>query len=283
MSLTGPFLAPSAIRYPESDGEPMAENTRQFEIIVTIKGNLDVVFKNDPNVFIAGDLFWYPVEGDNKTRLAADVMAVFGRPKGHRGSYRQWEEGGIAPQVAIEILSPGNRAGKMVEKFEFYERYGVEEYYVYDPDDGTLEGWLRKDNRLQPITNMQGWVSPRMGIRFELVEGELVLYRRDGRRFLTYVELQELWEQEHQLWEQEHQLREEEHQRAELERLAKEQAQLRADKARQEAEQAHEQAEKDRLAKEQAEQRVEQLLSQLRALGIKSSDQVTKPPGETSS
>ena len=38
------------------------------------------------------------------------AMVVFGRPKGYRGSYRQWEEGGIAPQVVFEILSPGNRA-----------------------------------------------------------------------------------------------------------------------------------------------------------------------------
>ena len=44
-------------------------------------------------------LLWYAVEGDNKIRQAPDAMVAFGRPKGYRGSYRQWEEGGIAPQV----------------------------------------------------------------------------------------------------------------------------------------------------------------------------------------
>jgi Uma2 family endonuclease len=121
--------------YPDSDGQPMADNTRQYEWIVTIKGNLDILFRDDPNVFVAGDLLWYPVEGDNKTRQAPDTMVAFGRPKGDRGSYRQWEEGGIAPQVVFELLSPGNRAGKMIRKFRFYEQYGVEEYYIYDPDD----------------------------------------------------------------------------------------------------------------------------------------------------
>jgi hypothetical protein len=42
--------------YPDSDGRPMAENTLQYEWIVTIKGNLDALFCNDPNVFVAGDL-----------------------------------------------------------------------------------------------------------------------------------------------------------------------------------------------------------------------------------
>jgi hypothetical protein len=68
--------------YPESDGQPMAENTRQFETITTIKGGLDAVFMNEANVFIAGDLFWYPVEGNNQLRMAPDIMVVFGRPKG---------------------------------------------------------------------------------------------------------------------------------------------------------------------------------------------------------
>ncbi len=70
-------------------------------------------------------------------------MVAIGRPKGERGSYRQWEEGGIAPQVVFEILSPGNRFAELLRKLRFYQRYGVEEYYVYDPDRGLLDGWLR--------------------------------------------------------------------------------------------------------------------------------------------
>jgi Uma2 family endonuclease len=130
MNIPVPLPTPDAVVYPESDGQPMADNTKQFEYIVTIKGGLDALYHSDPNVFVAGDLLWYPVEGDNTIRQAPDVFVVFGRPKGHRGSYRQWEEGGIAPQVVFEILSPSNRLGEMLRKFKFYERYGVEEYYV---------------------------------------------------------------------------------------------------------------------------------------------------------
>ncbi|HEY9711540.1 MAG TPA: hypothetical protein V6D48_25250 [Oculatellaceae cyanobacterium] len=75
--------------YPDSDGKPMANNTKQFRWIVVIQQNLDWLYANDPNVFVAGDLFWYPVEGKPKIVNAPDVMVVLGRPKGDRGSYQQ--------------------------------------------------------------------------------------------------------------------------------------------------------------------------------------------------
>ena len=96
MSIETKSPGSAGIIYPESDGQPMAENTRQFEAITTIKGGLDAVFLDAPDVFVAGDLFWYPVEGNNQIRTAPDIMVAFGRPKGHRGSYQQWREGAIA-------------------------------------------------------------------------------------------------------------------------------------------------------------------------------------------
>jgi Uma2 family endonuclease len=186
------------IIYPEDNGEPMSDNTKQFRWIVTIKENLEILFANVPDVFVAGDLLWYPVEGNNKLCQAPDVMVVFGRPKGDRGSYKQWEEDNIPPQVAFEILSPGNRAGKMLQKIIFYQRYGVEEYYVYDPDEIELTGFTRSGDWLEPIEEINGWISPRLGIRFELKEDTLEIYRPDGQKFLTSVELDQLREQERQ-------------------------------------------------------------------------------------
>ncbi len=186
------------IVYPESDGKPMADNTRQFRYIVTIQGGLDALFQDDPNVFVAGDLLWYPVEGNNQVRVAPDVLVVFGRPKGDRGSYLQWREGNIAPQVVFEVLSPGNTPMEMARKLNFYERYGVEEYYVYDPDRGELGGWRRVGDDFEEIAPMEGWVSPRLGVRFNLEGADLVLTRPDGRRFETFVELTERAEAEHQ-------------------------------------------------------------------------------------
>jgi Uma2 family endonuclease len=202
-----PTQTTTEIIYPDNDGEPMSDNTKQFRWIVTIKENLEILFANNP------DLLWYPVEGNNKLCQAPDAMVVFGRPKGDRGSYKQWEEDNIPPQVVFEILSPGNRTGKMTQKAIFYQVYGVEEYYIYDPDKIELSGFLRDGDLLEPIEQINGWISPRLGIRFELTQDSWEIYRPDGQKFLTSVELNQRAEDAIAQLEQERTLREQEQQR----------------------------------------------------------------------
>jgi len=246
------------IIYPDSDGEPMADNTKQFRWIVTIKENLEILFANNPEVFVARDLLWYPVQGNNKIRPAPDAMVVFGRPKGDRGSYRQWEEDKIPPQVVFEIFSPGNRAGKMGQTLLFYQRYGVQEYYIYDPDDNELSGFVRNQDWFEQISEMNGWVSPLLEIRFELTENTLEIYRPDGRRFLTPVELDQLREQERQEKELAQSQAAQERQRAQQEREEKELAQSQAQQERQEKELAQAQAQQERQRAEEAIAQLEQ-------------------------
>lgn len=180
---------PDAVVYPDSDGKPMAENTLQYEWIVTIKGNVDAIFRDDPAVFVAGDNLIYPKKGDPTVCTPPDVYVAFGRPKGHRGSYKVFDEGGIFPQVVFEVLSPGNRAGEMERKRTFYRVYGAEEYYVYDPDTDTTTGCTRTGNSFTDIPALNGWISPRLGVRFDTSGSELQLFRPDGTPFLTFDEL----------------------------------------------------------------------------------------------
>lgn len=49
-------LQTTDITYLESDGQPMAANTKQFNWITTIQDNLRWLFANNPDVFIVGDL-----------------------------------------------------------------------------------------------------------------------------------------------------------------------------------------------------------------------------------
>lgn len=282
--------------YPDHDGEPMSDNTLQFRWIVTLQGNLDIICAPDPNVFVAGDLLWYAVEGQPTIRAAPDTLVAFGRPKGYRGSYRQWQEGGIAPQVVFEVLSPGNRPEEMARKFQFYDRYGVEEYYLYDPDTNDLQGWRRQEGSLRPLSAMHGWVSPRLGIRFDLSSEELAIFRPDGTPFLTVLELEERRlaaqadaaqarqqarqalreaEQARQQTEESRRQIEEAQRQAEQAQRQAEQARQQAEEsrrvfeeARQEAEQAQQQAEQARQQTEQERQAKERLAAQLRALGI---------------
>ena len=236
-----PTETTTQVIYPDRDGQPMSDNTKQFRWIVTIKENLELLYAENSDVFVAGDLLWYPVEGNNTIRQAPDIMVAIGRPKGDRGSYQQWKEAGIAPQVVFEILSPGNRLAEMQRKLSFYERYGVSEYYIYDPDRIDFAGWMRVDGKLESISQgegsaneeLQSWVSPLLGIRFDLEPDTLQIYRPDGQPFLSFGDLD----------------------------LRRQAAEQRADTAEQRADTAEQRA-------DTAEQRAARMAAKLQELGI---------------
>jgi Uma2 family endonuclease len=177
------------IFHPESDGKPLAENTEQFKWIVLLVENLKTLFADDPTVFIAGDLLWYPVQGRPDIAYAPDAMVASGRPMGYRGCYKQWEEGGIAPQVVFEVLSPNNTAAELRDKFNASTHYGVEKYYVYDPDKKEFCAGLRRGETLAPVEQVEGFQSPRLKVRFWPTSAGLKVERPDGTAFETHTEL----------------------------------------------------------------------------------------------
>ena len=199
MSVSTPLYKMAQVIYPERDGKPMADNMLQFRWMVMIQGGLDWLFRDVRDVLVAGDLLWYPVEGNNRISAAPDTMVVFGRPKTDRRSYLQWLEEDIPPQVTFEVQSQYNTPAVLAEKLAFYERYGVEEYYLYDPGACELSAWRRKGNRLLPVAEpVFGQTSPRLGIKFEQVDGELQILGPDGLPFSTYMALAEQHEAQRQ-------------------------------------------------------------------------------------
>src|SRR4051812_41123695 len=77
MSMLFKHTSPVQVVYPESDGEPMSDNTKQLRWIVTLYGNLAALFRDNPDVFVGGNQFWYPVEGEPGLKQAPDVYVVF--------------------------------------------------------------------------------------------------------------------------------------------------------------------------------------------------------------
>jgi Uma2 family endonuclease len=184
---------PSELLYPDSDGKPMAENTLQYRWIVRLVTNLKQLLK-DEMAFVAGDLLWYPVPVERPPApcQAPDTMVVLGRPDGDRGSYRQWEEDDIAPQVVFEILSPSNTMSEMAEKQQFYEQHGVLEMFFYNPQSHDFWGYQRAavTDRFVLVTPLHlPWTSPLLKIRFELSGEGLELYHPDGEPFKEPGEL----------------------------------------------------------------------------------------------
>jgi Uma2 family endonuclease len=245
MNPTAPRPWPQGIVYPESDSKPMADNSKQFRWIVVLFGNLAAQFRLRADVFVSGNQNWYPVEGHPEIVNAPDVYVVFGRPKGDRPSWKQWEEGNVPMTVVFEALSPSNTAAEMADKLAFYDEHGVEEYYIYDPDHNHLQVFLRKGEVLIRVRKPDGFVSPRLGIRFDLKGPEMVVYGPDGRPFRTFEEIEATLEQTEQVLEQARQDTDEARRR--MRRLAE-----LSRKARQQQATPEELAELERLKQESA-------------------------------
>ncbi|MEM8602804.1 MAG: Uma2 family endonuclease [Cyanobacteria bacterium P01_H01_bin.121] len=186
-------LKTSEIIYPESDRQPMADNTKQYRWIVRLAENLKRLF-TDQEVFVAADLFWYPIEGQPKIVNAPDVFVALGRPDSdapseplcERGSYKQWEEDNVTPQVVFEILSPGNTVEEIQKKQVFYVQHGVLETFFYNPDTLDFWGLVRSDRSEMPghllVLNLP-WESPTLGIRFVMEADGLAMFYPNGDRF----------------------------------------------------------------------------------------------------
>lgn len=253
-------LQEQEIIYPESDGKAMADNTLQFNQIVLIKTNLDILYL-EREVFVAGDLFWYPVEGNARIFQAPDVMVSFERPKGFRSSYKQWEEGNKPPEVVFEVYSKGNNQKEMLNKLRFYEQYGVEEYIYIEPYRQEFEVYVRSGSVLEKVSLAnRSWRSEKMEIAIEVGQDEtLHYYYPDGQPFRMPEELEKQMRRAMQR-------EQEERAEKERERAAKERERAAKERERAAKEQALELAERERLAKEQALLELERLRAELAGL-----------------
>jgi len=147
----------------------------------------------------------------------------------------------------------------MREKLDFYDRYGVEEYYYYDPEGARLQGWLRAEGGgLEPIppAGLNGWRGPRLDVTVEnsqIKEGP-GLRGTDGEPFKTFGQLAQDRKAAIRIAELESRRARRERRKAQAERRRAEQA-----------ERDRERAERDR---DEALARAERLAARLRELGL---------------
>ena len=166
---------------------PPPDDMLRWEWRTKLVGELRELFA-DQRVFVATDLFWYPRADDSAVRERPDVLVAFDRPTDFRDAYRQWDEEGVPPHVVFELRAARDTRAAMAAKQAFYDRHGVEEYYLLDPGNGSGIGWVRGDGRFELVYPLGGYVSPRLAVRFEEGGGELKLFTPDGREFRTREE-----------------------------------------------------------------------------------------------
>ncbi|MCH5717610.1 Uma2 family endonuclease [Niabella hibiscisoli] len=79
------------------------------------------------------------------TVLQPDICVVYGQSKlDDKGCLS-------APDIVVEILSPGNNRKELQNKYEVYEESGVKEYWIIHPDEKTFMKYtLDDDGHYQP-------------------------------------------------------------------------------------------------------------------------------------
>ena len=169
---------PMTIVYPSSDGKPMAETEIHILAIVELLHSLKAFFRDRPDVFVIADMLWYWKEGRTKT-TAPDLMVVPGVGNDHRRrSFFTWRENGAVPAVVFEIASQGSWRKDLTSKRRMYERRGVKEYFIFDPEnlylpEGPLLGFRLDGIRYRTLLPADGTLRSDLG--FDLrPEGEIL-------------------------------------------------------------------------------------------------------------
>ncbi len=229
------------IDYPAHPEERMAESQIHFDYITLLVDNLRMVYRERADeVAVFGDLAWYPIPRNNLVWTAPDVMVCFGVPQdrgSNRPSYAQHRENNVVPSVVFEIDSESNTSDEVEDKREWYETYGVQEYYWVFTEIPEVHVFIREGNQLVEQTGFTEWTSPLLGIRMDWSGTVLRIENPDGSLMQPTREYA---------------------------RIQRERAELAEARAEQEAQRAEQEAQ--RAAQEA--QRVQRLLEFIRQQGI---------------
>ena len=122
------------IKYPDSDGEPLAETDAQLKPLTYAVSALRIFFADIEDVYVSGDMLLYYILNDPTRSVAPDVFAVFGARGSHpRPSWIVSREGGAVPAFVLEVASAGTWRNDATRKRDIYAEMGVAEYWRFDP------------------------------------------------------------------------------------------------------------------------------------------------------
>ncbi|MEH1832582.1 MAG: Uma2 family endonuclease [Nostoc sp.] len=196
-----------------SDEPPLETDFHREQIDLLIR-LLKYWWRDRPDFYISGNLTVYYNEQQLKKRdfRGPDVFVVLGAEKRDRRSWAIWEEGGMYPNVVIELLSSSTATVDRGAKKQLYQDvWRVPNYFWFHPETMEFAGFDLVNGRYEAIAPTDtGWLWSR---QLSLYLG---IHQRQLRWFSTEGQLIPLPE--------------------EAERQAKEQAELREVQAKQKQE-----------------------------------------------
>ncbi len=173
--------------------EDMGQTAIHFEQIQLLFSLLKIFFASRKDVLVAADLVVYYEENNPKKWIAPDVFVCFGVEKlPLRRTFKTWEEK-VFPQVVFEIASEATWKNDVADKLELYRKFGVEEYYLLDPERDYLPQPLmafHKINEKLQLVNIENKqvMSPLLGLAITDTGKFFRLFDNNKNRLLRTLE-----------------------------------------------------------------------------------------------
>ena len=171
----------ASIFYPEEDGEPMAVSDLHRQILMRTLQILETHFKQNPGVYVSGDILMYYVEGDPRKSVSPDVLVAFDLGKKRRQNYLIWVEGKV-PEFVMEFSSKNTYRNDLGRKMELYASLGIQDYLLCDIEGlylpSPLMGFTLVDGLYVPISaDVEGGLhSPALNLDFHINDLDADLY-----------------------------------------------------------------------------------------------------------
>jgi Uma2 family endonuclease len=177
-------------RFPDEDGRPMGDTDFHNEALVLLKQALED-FLSSGGWYVASNLIFYWDYADPHQRRDPDILVARGVGSHRRRSYRLWEEGTL-PCVLMEVVSRKTWRVDIGPKREQYERLGIPEYFIFDPEGRyihpPLQGFRLRKGAYAPIKRAADGclTSQQLGLALRIEEAMLRLIdRKTGQLVLT--------------------------------------------------------------------------------------------------
>jgi Uma2 family endonuclease len=156
---------PEGAKYQLIDGEivempsPTLKHQKIVVSLVTQMNNIASQKQNGTVLITPMDVFL-----SEENTFQPDILFVL-----HEHADRLQSDGVHGPpDVVIEILSPSTGYYDMKKKFQVYEKYGVQEYFIVDPEDLEVVGYRSNDGRFHEFLREKGRFTS------QLLDGEIL-------------------------------------------------------------------------------------------------------------
>lgn len=160
--------------FPDSDGEPIAENRANLDQMVLLIYGAERLLAPRVRFAAGGNQFIYYNRRNGREHITPDVYVALDVAPGKRPKWETWNEEDKFPDLVMEITSVSTQDEDVGNKVRLYGRLGAREYYIYDPEQllqPPFRAYTREGDRLveRPVGPDLRAFSPVLGAELRVV------------------------------------------------------------------------------------------------------------------